>query len=356
MKFLDILNEQDSENNKSSSWTREEIGIMNTLIKKGFEDTEPSEIKKFLNKLGYDKEESIDLFYLFKNNVSNGEFDINELPDRERHWEDFEPKQIALAIFLDLDPSEVEESQYSHYGLTEYDTPEGNYAIGTDHEADRAAEESARGLIDDGAMNEDYAKDYITMSDTDRRLYAQEEADMIVDDMDDDDIIREKDLEDEIDEIDSQESENRDKIDELETEIEDLESELEDLDANDDSERIEEINKLVLHLESQKEGLENIDYDERKEEIIERGREELREEKYDEIYDELDDPVEYFVENRGIYTLTELIKNGPVFLDEDKMVSDMVSDDGRGNYLSSYDGDENEQEYDGITYYIYRTN
>jgi DNA repair exonuclease SbcCD ATPase subunit len=194
------------------------------------------------------------------------------------------------------------------------------------------------------------------MSDTDRRLYAQDEADYIVDDMDDDDIIREKDLEDEIDAIDEQELKNRNKIDELETEIEDLESELEDLDANDDSERIEEINKLVLALESQKEGLENIDYDERKEEIIERGREELREDKYDEIYDELDDPVEYFVVSRGLYTLEELIKNGPVFLDEDEMASDMISEDGRGHYLSSYDGDENEQEYDGITYYIYRVN
>lgn len=356
MKFLDILNEQDSENNKPSSWTREEIGIMNTLIKKGFEDTEPSEIKEFLNKLGYDKEESIDLFYLFKNNVSNGEFDINELPDRERHWEDFEPEQIALAIFLDLDPSELEEQTGTFYGLNQYDTPEGEYVIGTEDEVDRAAKESAKSYIDEGLVNSNFARHYITMSDTDRRLYAQDEADNMVDDMDDDDIIREKDLEETMEEIDEQESETMDKIDEFETEIENLESELEDLDEEDDSERIEEINGEINILKQQINSLKKISFDGKKEDIIEQAREELREEKYGEIYDELDDPVEYFVETHGFYTLDELIKNGPVFLDEDEMASDMVSGDGRGHYISSYDGDENEQEYDGITYYIYRTN
>jgi hypothetical protein len=40
----------------------------------------------------------------------------------------------------------------------------------------------------------------------------------------------------------------------------------------------------------------------------------------------------------------------------DEMVKDAISEDGRGHYVSSYDGIEDEQDYDGITYYIYRTN
>jgi len=42
--------------------------------------------------------------------------------------------------------------------------------------------------------------------------------------------------------------------------------------------------------------------------------------------------------------------------DFDHFVEDAVASDGRGHFLSSYDGYENEQEHDRETYYIYRTN
>ena len=42
--------------------------------------------------------------------------------------------------------------------------------------------------------------------------------------------------------------------------------------------------------------------------------------------------------------------------DLDEFVSDAVSADGRGHFLSGYDGEENEEEINGTTYYIYRTN
>lgn len=40
----------------------------------------------------------------------------------------------------------------------------------------------------------------------------------------------------------------------------------------------------------------------------------------------------------------------------DGFVSEAVSADGRGHFLSSYDGDENEETINGETFYIYRTN
>ena len=40
--------------------------------------------------------------------------------------------------------------------------------------------------------------------------------------------------------------------------------------------------------------------------------------------------------------------------DFDKFVSDAISADGRGHFLSSYDGEENEETVNGETYYIYR--
>ena len=42
--------------------------------------------------------------------------------------------------------------------------------------------------------------------------------------------------------------------------------------------------------------------------------------------------------------------------DFDKFVEDAVGTDGRGHFLSGYDGEENNHEHDNETYYIYRTN
>jgi hypothetical protein len=42
--------------------------------------------------------------------------------------------------------------------------------------------------------------------------------------------------------------------------------------------------------------------------------------------------------------------------DEDDFVSDAVSSDGRGHFLSGYDGDEAEVRFNGRHFYIYRTN
>lgn len=40
--------------------------------------------------------------------------------------------------------------------------------------------------------------------------------------------------------------------------------------------------------------------------------------------------------------------------DVDEFVKDAVAADGRGHFLAHYDGDEDEQKIDGVTYYIYR--
>lgn len=42
--------------------------------------------------------------------------------------------------------------------------------------------------------------------------------------------------------------------------------------------------------------------------------------------------------------------------DEQSFIDSAISADGRGHFLNTYDGQENEQRVDGITYYIYRMN
>ena len=43
-----------------------------------------------------------------------------------------------------------------------------------------------------------------------------------------------------------------------------------------------------------------------------------------------------------------------LIVDIDQFVKDAVAADGRGHFLAHYDGDEDEQKIDGVTYYIYR--
>ena len=44
------------------------------------------------------------------------------------------------------------------------------------------------------------------------------------------------------------------------------------------------------------------------------------------------------------------------FIDEDSFIEDVISTDGRGHTLSSYDGNEHEIVFQDEWYYIYRTN
>jgi len=44
------------------------------------------------------------------------------------------------------------------------------------------------------------------------------------------------------------------------------------------------------------------------------------------------------------------------FIDEDDFIEEVISADGRGHTLSSYDGEEGEITFQNEWYYIYRTN
>ena len=44
------------------------------------------------------------------------------------------------------------------------------------------------------------------------------------------------------------------------------------------------------------------------------------------------------------------------FIDRDDFIEDVISSDGRGHTISSYDGVEDEVYYDNETYYVYRMN
>ncbi len=58
-----------------------------------------------------------------------------------------DPKLVALAKFLEVEPDDLTERDYDHYGLTVYELGSKEYAIGTDDEATSAARDEIKGSL-----------------------------------------------------------------------------------------------------------------------------------------------------------------------------------------------------------------
>ncbi len=70
-------------------------------------------------------------------------------------------------------------------------------------------------------------------------------------------------------------------------------------------------------------------------------------------YSSMEDYFENMYGSNWMHEVKDLLKD---FIDWDAAAQECVDIDGRGQALATYDGDENEQEVNGTTYYIYRTN
>ena len=128
-------------------------------------------------------------------------------------------------------------------------------------------------------------------------------------------------------------------IDAIDEDLGDLYEELEE--AEDWEE--EEIKDRITELEERK---EEISEDEANWEYTEEAKDRYVESRMDEVRDDPMDALRNFgMEDRVAD-----------FIDEDAFIEDVISTDGRGNTLSSYDGDENEVSLNDEWYYIYRTN
>ena len=77
--------------------------------------------------------------------------------------------------------------------------------------------------------------------------------------------------------------------------------------------------------------------------------------KFKTWYVEQEDAVDWFRNNFGEEQFRDVVKEHNL-LDVDTIIDELKSTDGRGGALASYDGNENEVDYNGETYYIYWTN
>jgi len=141
----------------------------------------------------------------------------------------------------------------------------------------------------------------------------------------------------------------------MESEKEDLEIELGDLDIEEDEDEMEEIEEKISDLEyeiSDKES-EKEDLESELESLYETAKEELIEKYKDDIYHEVHgEGVDYFIDHLG-WSLEDAVDSYCSF-DNDGLEEYLAENEDRGNTLAHYDGNENEEEYDGEWYYIYR--
>ena len=220
----------------------------------------------------------------------------------------------------------------THYGempIFEYDGME--YAVGDDEEADEAAEEQVRNLIDDIGLegfNENFYGQHV-----DGEQVAEYVSDWIREDVE------------ESPESYLNEEDDRNLTKEWEEQLEAIDEEIGDLrDQFEDAENESEEEYIDDQIEALEEQMEDIKNEDDNYEWSEEAIDDAMESKLEDIKH---DPMEYI----QMYEL-----DITDFIDMDDFVEDVISTDGRGNGLAGYDGEEREVNYDGEWFYIYRTN
>jgi hypothetical protein len=79
-------------------------------------------------------------------------------------------------------------------------------------------------------------------------------------------------------------------------------------------------------------------------------REEIREKISDQVEEDLKDPVQYFVHDHGLYTVGDLLKQSFITIDYEEAAKDAVSTDGFAHFLSRYSGNYEETQ-NGIVFF-----
>jgi len=221
------------------------------------------------------------------------------------------------------------ESGYGHYGMETFEIGGDEYAIALESEMDDNLREYYQNLVDDIGWN-DLGIDltyYVVLSETNRRMMADEDADNYVYDLSDEEILELSGEDSRYEELETELSEDREKLEELKDEIEELtdDDEIEELEV-----KIEELeDKISVNVEI----LET---------IIDDAREALRDTYYEEVYDCLEDPINCLVDERGWYSSAEdMVESGIVDVDTDAIVDDFTSNGSYGD-MNSYDGEYSE--------------
>ncbi len=153
-------------------------------------------------------------------------------------------------------------------------------------------------------FNQDWLKNYITFSDTDRKMIAE---DLVGD--------YPSDIRDEEDGKRLAEEAN------LLDEYLEIQEKIDDADVTDENIDIR--------------ALKN-----KKEELLDKAEEIVKDEMFDKYYKDLEDPYECLVVEQGIYSAEDFLKQYGYSINIDEAAQDAVNVDGIAHFFASYDGNE----------------
>jgi hypothetical protein len=385
MKLYKIIQEQEEEETPKEvkKITPVHKRMLNALSKMGIKSDYPAiwrEVWDVFKINDYKLAEEITyLYYEYDHIFDEDEKDsYHELPDdalegleSEYYYDD---KIIALSRYLEIPPFLIQEAAWEHYSLSQYDDlyNDRSYAIGDDDEVQDAMREWAQEYYDNEGidyMDRYYVDDYIELNDVSD--FAEEEVEHRLDDMDDDDIIEEAgydkdEMVDSRDEMMSNVAELKEEMEDIQTEREHLQEVLDDMELEDEdayeTEEYQEIEEEQNELEHQwdekdsevddlEDEISELEYE--IENLLDTAKEELKESKVDELIIEIEnDGVDYFIDNLG-YSLEDAVHSFCYFDEEGFVLS--LSENEERSRLATYDNSEEEEEVNGIWYYIYRT-
>jgi hypothetical protein len=214
--------------------------------------------------------------------------ETDEAIDLIRHASELsEEETIAdLAAALGVEADEITDLEMDQDGGTFKSGFEYRFFWDEDTAERVTVEQVKNDLESDPEMfTQSWLQSFVTITDTDRRIIAGEEADDYVDNV------------------------------------------------ADEATLIEEAGKADEYAEAQTAGDEA-----RMATIAEEAKEEVRGTKSEELEKELADPIQYFVHDRGMYSIEDLMKANFIMIDTDEAAQDAVSTDGWPHFVSHYDG------------------
>ena len=230
----------------------------------------------------------------------------------------------------------------THYDMTEFELIDSDidghrYAVGTQGEVDTSAYDYVESLIDDigyDGFNQGFARGYI-----DEEAVASYAEDVYNDDVRDN-------PESYFDDSERQlSSEQDEKIEILDSRIEQTEALIERLEnemtGDDDSDIEEQIDELNDRITEYKDEIEEIEADPEGE-----FPDDLIDEKVSDLVSDVKNDPEEFMETFGL--------NWEDYIDKDEFIEGVISSDGYGSCLSSYDGDVNEEYVQDQLFYVIR--
>jgi hypothetical protein len=230
----------------------------------------------------------------------------------------------------------------THYDMTEFEVIDSDvdgqrYAVGTEDEIHSTAYEYVENLIDDigyGGFNNGFAQGYI-----DNEAVASYAEDVYNDDVRDNPDSYFNDDERQLSDEQNEKIEIlKSRIEQTNELIERLENEMTGDDDSEIEEQVDELNDRITEYEEEIEEIESDPEGEFPDELID--------DKVNELVGSVRNDPEYFMEEFGL--------NWEDYIDKDDFIEGVISADGYGSCVSSYDGDYHTESVQNQTFYVVR--